>query len=177
MTKSRDTIENLFTQRLNDIISNKDEKEYFENETKSRIGRVNVDFEKLFIKGEKNQDVTLRDGDIIYVANNNKVVYVYGQVNKPGYIPYKEDADYNYYIDEAGGLGEKRADEGEIRVIKFKTREWLEPDDAKIESNDFIYVPKIIKRDFAYDIDIVAKVASVLVSIITLTLLVIQLQK
>lgn len=176
LTKNRDTIENLFTQRLNDIISNKDEKEYFENETKSRIGRVNVDFEKLFIKGEKNQDVTLRDGDVIYVANNNKVVYVYGQVNKPGYIPYKEGADYNYYIDEAGGLGE-RADEGEIRVIKFKTREWLEPDDAKIESNDFIYVPKIIKRDFAYDIDIVAKVASVLVSIITLTLLVIQLQK
>lgn len=176
LTKNRDSVENLFTQRLNDIISNKDEKEYFENETKSRIGRVNVDFEILFAKGDKSQDVTLRDGDVIYVANNRKIVYVYGQVNQPGYIPFKDGADYQYYIDKAGGLGE-RADEGEIRVIKFKTREWLEPNDAKIESNDFIYVPKIIKRDFAYDIDIVSKVASVLVSIITLTLLVIQLQK
>lgn len=176
LTKNRDSVENLFTQRLNDIISNKDEKEYFENETKSRIGRVNVDFEILFAKGDKSQDVTLRDGDVIYVANNRKIVYVYGQVNQPGYIPFKDGADYQYYIDKAGGLGE-RADEGEIRVIKFKTREWLEPNNAKIESNDFIYVPKIIKRDFAYDIDIVSKVASVLVSIITLTLLVIQLQK
>jgi protein involved in polysaccharide export with SLBB domain len=175
-SKNRDTIENLFTQRLNDIISNKDEKEYFENETKSRIGRVNLDFENLFYKGDRSQDVTLRDGDVIYIANNKKTVYVYGQVNQPGYVPYKDGADYKYYIDKAGGLGE-RADEGEIRVIKFKTREWLDPDDAKIESNDFIYVPKVIKRDFAYDIDIVAKVTSVLVTIITLTLLVIQLQK
>jgi len=175
-TKMRDTTENLFTQRLNDVISNRDEKEYFEMETKAKIGRVNVDFEKLFVKGDINQDVILRDGDIIYIADNKKQVYVYGQVNKPGYIQFKEGADYSYYIDKAGGYGE-RADESEVRVIKFKTREWLEPDEAKVESNDFVYVPKIIKRDFAYDIDLIAKVASVIVSVITLALLVIQAQK
>jgi len=173
---NRDSTENLFTQRLNDVISNKDEKEYFDLETKSRIGRVNVDFEKLFLQKDRTQDVTLRDGDYIYIANNKKQVFVYGQVNKPGFVPYKEGADYQYYIQNAGGLGE-RADEGEIRVIKFKTREWLDPDDAKIESNDFIYVPKVIKHDFPYDIDMVAKVSSVIVSVVTLTLLVIQLQK
>jgi hypothetical protein len=62
-------------------------------------------------------------------------------------------------------------------VIKFKTREWLEPDEAKIQSSDFVYVPRIIKRDFAYDIDLISKVAGVIVSVITLTLLVIQSQK
>lgn len=175
-SKMRDTVENLFTQRLNDVISNKDEKEYFENETKAKIGRVNVDFEKLFVKGDNNQDVILRNGDIIYIADNKKQVYVYGQVNSPGYVPYIEGADYSFYIDKAGGFGE-RADESEVRVIKFKTREWLEPDDARIESNDFVYVPKIIKRDFAYDIDLIAKVASVIVSVITLALLVIQAQR
>lgn len=174
-TKNRDTTENLFTQRLNDVISNKDEKEYFELENKSKIGHVNVDFEKL-AKGDLSQDVALRNGDIIYISDNKKQVYVYGQVNKPGYVPYKEGADYNYYIDKAGGYGE-RADEDEIRVIKFKTREWQDPEEAKVESNDFIYVPKLIKRDFAYDIDLIAKVSSVLVSVITLTLLVIQSQK
>ncbi len=176
LLKSRDTTENLFTQRLNDVISNKDEKEYFDNELKSRIGRVNVDFENLFRKGDKGQDVILRDGDIIYISDNKKQVFVYGQVNNPGYVPYKEGADCDYYIEKAGGYGE-RADEGDVRVIKFKTREWLEPDDAKVESSDFIYVPKIIKRDFAYDIDLIAKVASVIVSVITLALLVIQTQK
>ncbi len=175
-TKNRDSTENLFTQRLNDVISNKDEKEYFDLETKAKIGRVNLDFEKLFKDGDVSQDVTLKDGDIIYIADNKKQVYVYGQVNSPGFVPYKEGADYRYYIDQAGGYGE-RADESEVRVIKFKTREWIEPDEAKVESNDFIFVPKVIKRDFAYDIDLIAKVSSVIVSVITLALLVIQAQK
>lgn len=172
--KNRDTTENLYTMRLNDVISNKDEKENFENETKARIGRVNVDFVRL-ARGDESQDVTIRPGDIIFISDNKKQVYVYGQVNKPGYVPYVEGAGYDYYIQNAGGYGE-RADEDEARVIKFKTREWLPPEDAKIESNDFIYVPKLIKRDFAYDIDLIAKVSSVIATVLTLTLLVIQSQ-
>lgn len=174
--KNRDTVENLYTQRLNDIITNKDEKEYYDNEYRSRIGRVNVDFEKIYDKNDETQDVTLLDKDLIIIGNNKKEVYVYGQVNKPGFVPFREGADADYYINEAGGYGE-RADENDVRVVKFKTREWVDPDEARIESEDFIYVPKIIKHDFAYDIDLIAKVSSVLVSLITLTLLVIQAQK
>lgn len=170
----RDSLENIYTMRLNDVVSNKDEKETFEQDLKYRLGRVNVDFEKLY-SGDGSQDIILKNGDIVYIGDNRKQVYVYGQVNKPGFVPYKEGADYEYYINAAGGFGE-RADESEVRVIKFKTREWLEPDEAKIQSNDFIYVPKVIKRDFAYDMDLISKVASVIVSVITLTLLVIQSQ-
>jgi protein involved in polysaccharide export with SLBB domain len=173
--KNRDTLENIFTKRLNDIISNKDEKEIFEQDLLYKIGRVNVDFEKL-ANGDLSQDIILRNQDIIYIADNRQEVYVYGQVNKPGFVPYKEGADAEYYIQQAGGYGE-RADESEVRIIKFKTREWLDPDEAVIHSSDFIYVPKVIKRDFAYDIDLISKVASVIVSVITLTLLVIQSQK
>ncbi|RPI18803.1 MAG: hypothetical protein EHM58_04105 [Ignavibacteriae bacterium] len=174
-SKNRDSTENLFTQRLNDVISNKDEKEYFELETKTKIGRVNIDFEKL-MQGDKSQDIDVRPGDIIFIGENKKQVYVYGQVNKPGYVPFKDGADVTYYVSNAGGYGE-RADEDEVRVIKFKSREWIDPDDTKIESNDFIYIPKLIKRDFAYDIDLIAKVSSVIATILTLTLLVIQSQK
>jgi protein involved in polysaccharide export with SLBB domain len=174
--KGRDTIENLFTQRLNDIISNKDEREQFEADTKYKIGRVNVDFVKLFNEGEKSQDIVLRNGDIIYIADNRMQVYVYGQVNKPGFVPYKEGAGYEYYVNACGGYSE-RADESETRVIKFKTREWLDPEEAKIESNDFIYVPKMIKRDFAYDVDLIAKIATVVSSVVTLVILILQTQK
>ncbi len=174
-TKNRDTIENVYTRRLNDIVSNKEEKESFDQDLLYKIGRVNVDFEKLSM-GDNSQDIILKDGDVIYIADNRKEVYVYGQVNKPGFVPYKEGADAQYYIDAAGGLGE-RADEDEIRVIKFKTREWLEPNEATIQSSDFVYVPRVIKRDFAYDIDLIAKVAGVIVSVVSLTLLVIQTQK
>lgn len=174
-TKNRDTLENVYTRRLNDIVSNKEEKESFDQDLLYKIGRVNVDFEKLS-EGDSSQDIVLNNGDIIYIADNKKLVYVYGQVNRPGFVPFKEGAEAQYYIDAAGGYGE-RADEDEIRVIKFKTREWLEPDEATIQSSDFVYVPKVIKRDFAYDIDLISKVAGVIVSVITLTLLVIQSQK
>lgn len=174
-SKNRDSIESMYTMRLNDVISNKEEREVFDLDLRYRIGRVNVDFDKL-LDGDESQDIILKDGDIVYIADDKQQVYVYGQVNKPGFVPFKKGADYQYYIDEAGGYGE-RADDGEVRVIKFKTREWLEPDEAVVQSNDFIYVPKVIKRDFAYDIDLIAKVASVIVSVITLTLLVIQAQK
>jgi len=171
----RDSLEDINTQRLNDVLSNKDERESFYQDVKYKIGKVNIDFDKL-AKGDKSQDVTLESGDFIYISDNKKQVYVYGQVNKQGFVPYKEGADYKYYIDAAGGYGD-RADESEVRVIKFKSRQWLDPDKAEIQSSDFIYVPKIIKRDFAYDIDLIAKVASVIVSVVTLTLLVIQTQK
>lgn len=174
-TKNRDTLENVYTRRLNDVISNKEEKESFDQDLVYKIGRVNVDFEKLY-NGDESQDIILKSGDIIYIADNSKEVYVYGQVNKAGFVPYKEGADALYYINAAGGFGE-RADQDQIRVIKFKTREWLEPDEAVIQSSDFVYVPRVIKRDFAYDIDLIAKVASVIVSVITLTLLVIQSQR
>ncbi|HEY3251479.1 MAG TPA: SLBB domain-containing protein [Ignavibacteria bacterium] len=173
--KNRDSSELAYNQRLNDIISNKDEKELFEQDIKYRVGRVNVDFEKLY-EGDESQNIILKDGDIVYITDNRQQVYVYGQVNRPGFVPYKEGADYEYYIKAAGGYGE-RAHENEVRIIKFKTREWLEPDEATIQSGDFVYVPKEIKRDFAYDIDLISKVASVIVSVITLTLLVIQSQK
>jgi polysaccharide export outer membrane protein len=176
-TKSlRDSAEYLFTQRLNDVISNDKEREQFEIDTKGRIGRVNVDFVRLFEKNDLSQDVILKEGDVIYISPNNGAVYIYGQVNKPGFVQYVEGKDFDYYVEKAGGFGD-RANEDNARVIKFKTREWLEPDEAKIEANDFIYVPKVIKRDFAYDIDLIAKVAGVVSAIITLTLLIIQIQK
>lgn len=175
VTGIRDSTESIYNQRLNDILSNRDEKENFNQDFKYKIGRVNIDFEKL-ADGDQSQDIKLHNGDVIYIADNKKQVYVYGQVNKPGYVPFKEGADYLYYINASGGLSD-RADEDEIRVIKFKTRQWLEPGKAKIQSNDFVYVPKVIRHDFAFDIDLVSKVASVIVSVVTLTLVVIQSQK
>jgi protein involved in polysaccharide export with SLBB domain len=173
--KNRDSLETVFTKRLNDVISNKEERENFDYDINYQIGRVNVDFERL-VEGDESQNIAVRNGDLIYIADNRKEVYVYGQVNRPGFVPYKEGADYMYYVNAAGGFGE-RADDEEVRIIKFKTREWLDPDEAKIQSSDFVYVPKVIKRDFAYDMDLISKVASVIVSVVTLTLLVIQSQK
>ena len=118
-------------------------------EIKAGRDPVVVDFKKLFIDHDSTQDVMLQKGDIIYVPANFNGVLVQGQVAQAGYVTYVPGKDYLYYVGKAGGISEL-ADEGEIRVIKRGTLEWVEPKLTTIESGDQIWVPKQPKKDFAY---------------------------
>ena len=140
-------------------------------ETKARIGRVNVDFEKLFKGGDKSQDVILRNGDIIYISDNKKQVYVYGQVNKPGYVPLKEGADFSYYIEKAGGLGQYA--DTPIMLIKARSRQWLEAGKpgVTITDGDYIWVPRTPTHSFNYYVGLAGRYLSIVASVATIYLL------
>jgi len=99
-----------------------------------------VDFHRLFVKGDGTANVTLRDGDILLVPRNTGTVYVYGQVQSGGFVPWREGMDFDDFIARAGGFGES-ADDDRAAVIKGNTRAWVHPDDAVIEPGDMIYVP------------------------------------
>jgi protein involved in polysaccharide export with SLBB domain len=105
-----------------------------------REGQVAVNFHRLFVNGDHAEDVTLEDGDIVLVPRNTGTVYVYGQVNQNGFVPWTEGKDFDWYIERAGGFGTS-ASEGRAAVIKSNTRAWLDPDDAVIGPGDIIYVP------------------------------------
>ena len=105
-----------------------------------REGQVAVDFHRLFVKGDGTANVTLRDGDILLVPRNTGTVYVYGQVQSGGFVPWREGMDFDDFIARAGGFGES-ADDDRAAVIKGNTRAWVHPDDAVIEPGDMIYVP------------------------------------
>jgi protein involved in polysaccharide export with SLBB domain len=159
--------------RTNDLIINDKDKASFERDVISRRNRMVIDFEKLFNNNDLSQNVVLEDKDVIYINDDKKVVYVYGQVINEGYVAVKEGEDYDYYIEKAGGYS-LAADKGDTRVIKFNSRGWYKAGDTKVMSGDFIYVPKQSPKEFKESFTIIATMIGVIASVITTYLLIKQ---
>jgi protein involved in polysaccharide export with SLBB domain len=137
-------------------------------------GRVAVDFHRLFAQRDSAANVTLEDGDIFLVPRNTGTVYVYGQVNNPGFIPWERGRDFDWYIARAGGFGES-ATTDRARIIKGNTRAWMEAGDTEIEPGDMIYVPHEPMVRIATTTDILAVVAAIVGGLAGVTSLIITI--
>jgi polysaccharide export outer membrane protein len=135
-----------------------------------------IDVEKVISGAE---DYELQDGDLIYVPPKNNFVYVFGQVNTPGFVSYEKGKDYRYYISKAGGFT-RFARKGDVKVIKRKTFTWNDADDVEIEPGDYIFVPKKIVREPIYywnlAKDIILTVGAVASTVATIILISNQLK-
>jgi len=124
------------------------EYDYYKTKSRSKPGRVAVDFVGLFVKGDSTKDFILRDGDVINVPRKSKVVSVIGEVSNPGLLPYSPGADYRYYINGAGGFSD-RASKGKVSIIKGVSREWRNAKKGKpLEPGDTVWIPERKKRDY-----------------------------
>ena len=119
----------------------------------------------------------VRKGDIIIVPKRENQVQVLGQVSRPGRIEYKQGANYTYYINAAGGVGEF-ADE-DVMIIKKGTNEWITAEDytEEIQAGDRIWVNKKPIRTFNYYVGQTATILGILGSIATVILVVMQVSK
>lgn len=162
--------------RMTDQLVTPEERQYYELESVLRRGVMAVDFEGLFARGDKSKDVFLSDGDVVFIPNARKTVYVYGQVSRPGYVSFKEGADVRYYLAQAGGYGAE-AETGGTRVIKGTTREWIDPSDTVIEAGDYIWVPKDIRYPTGYYLNLVSQAASFISVVLSMTIIILQLAK
>jgi polysaccharide biosynthesis/export protein len=167
----KDTMEIMVNRRANDLIVTDKDKLNFEEDVRGRRNRVIVDFEKLYKGSDESQNIILEDKDIIYINDNKNVVYVYGQVQNEGYVSFKEGEEYEYYIEKAGGYS-LAADKGDTRVIKFNTRGWYKPNEIKLNSGDFIYVPKTQKKSFTEAITLISQISGVLLGVLTTYILI-----
>ena len=151
----------------------------YDNELRNARSIVAVNFEEVLDSNSENSKFIVKDGDIIYIPETSDLVYVFGQVMNPGYIDFRSGEGYNYYITQTGGTGERAKDE--IFLIKGKTRAWIDmTDDSnqyKIESGDYIWVPKDIPRNFDYYLNRTALIAGIIGSVATVVLLMTQLGK
>jgi len=138
-----------------------------------------VDFTKVKDKDSNDSKYLVEDGDIIIVPSKTNQVYVFGQVASTGYQKFEAGKEASYYIDKAGGTTIIAKDIEESIIIKGKSRNWMmiTNKDAKVEAGDFIWVPKKQIKDFKYYMDLVAPVASVISSIVTVAILIVQLNK
>lgn len=172
----KDTMEIMVNKRASDFIVTEQDRLNFMEDVRSRRNRVIVDFEKLFLENDESQNIIIEDKDIVYINDDKKIVYVYGQVQAEGYVAYKEGADVEYYIEKAGGYT-LAADKSATRIVRFNTRGWYKPGDVQIRSGDFIYVPKIVERPFPEIVTIISQIASLVLGVITTYILIRNTQK
>ncbi len=119
-----------------------DEYDYFKARSRQRVGRVVVDFVRLFEIGDKSEDIILRKGDLIEIPEVKNYITLLGQVLNPGKVIFKENYSIKDYIELAGGFG-WRALERDVRVIKGNTGEWIDADDVdRLEPGDTIWIPE-----------------------------------
>ena len=146
---------------------------YYLAETQLRIKGelVSVDFYKLFVEGDSSENAFVRSGDRITIPVHEGTVYVFGQVIQPGHVTFAKGEDYHYYIREAGGFTND-ARNSDTKVIKAKTRAWLDPAETVIEDGDFIWVPKEVHYTFAQNASIWSQVFGIIGSVATIALLV-----
>jgi len=119
-----------------------DEYDYYKSKSRQTSGRVVIDFVDLFNNDNLSENVVLRKGDVITIPEQKDYIIMLGQFVNPGKIIYDPNLTVNDYISLAEGFG-WRALEGEVRVIKAKTGEWIDTDDVvNLKPGDTIWVPE-----------------------------------
>lgn len=111
---------------------------------------VACDLQALLEKNSETDNILLQDGDVIVIAANPRNVYVFGHVQKPGFVEFSPERDADFYIQATGGFA-ANADSARTRIIKGKNRLWLEPrintgvrkgTTTFLEAGDQIFVPR-----------------------------------
>lgn len=170
---AKDTAEIVINSRANDLLNSSQEIANFSIDVKAKRNRVIVDFERLIRENDESQNIVLEGRDIVYINDNKNIVYIFGQVSAEGYVPFNSGKGIDYYVKKAGGFS-IAADADNVRIIKFNTRGWYKPDETKVESGDFIYVPKEVEVPFTTTITTIAQIAGIILGILTTYILIKQ---
>jgi len=162
--------------RMSNLVE--EDKYYFATENQYRVLNEGsaIDFTQVSDEQSDIYNFVLESGDVIVVPPYTKTVYVFGQVSSPGHVKFVENKDYIYYIDQAGGLGEYAEDE--IMIIKGDSRNWVTATtNINIEDGDYIFIPKQRIKSFQTTINELGGYFSIVGSIATILLLIVQLTK
>ncbi|MBB6479241.1 polysaccharide biosynthesis/export family protein [Spirochaeta isovalerica] len=106
---------------------------------------IAVNMERLIYNYDIEDDVLLEPFDQIIIPVNRPLVYVTGAANFPGPFPYNPNADYIYYVNQAGGFDNLRNKNGKVIITdstgsRKSELDSIEPGDTiNAISNDFLY--------------------------------------
>lgn len=99
--------------------------------------RVPVNLEAI-LQGN-TEPIYLQNGDRLYIPRDEQSIFVFGHVNRPGYIPYQPGRSGETYVLAAGGRGPLATNS---YVVKAGTGEFLPMHEAVIESGDVIFIDR-----------------------------------
>jgi|TARA_R100000388_G_scaffold95025_2_gene85714 protein involved in polysaccharide export with SLBB domain len=111
--------------------------EYLEAETKLSQDKVFIDLKD----DSQLSGLKIFDGDRLYIPRDENTLFVFGQVNNPGYFPYTPNSKVMDYVSRAGGFA-LSADKERVFVIKSGNATWYKPGETEIESGDRIFVDR-----------------------------------
>jgi protein involved in polysaccharide export with SLBB domain len=65
---------------------------------------INVDLTKALADPKSSENLILEDGDVLTISRSSNLVKISGEVYNPTIIPYKENKNLKYYVQQAGNF-------------------------------------------------------------------------
>jgi len=106
---------------------------------------VGIHLDEAIAHPGSSQDVELMNGDRLEIPRFNHTVRISGDVNAPNTVAFEEGKNYKYYIEQAGGFGD-RAKKRHAYII-YQNGTMAKARKAKVEPGCEIVVPSKAKRD------------------------------
>ena len=114
----------------------------------AEIYTVGINLEEAMENPGGDYDVVLRDGDRIIVPEYNGTVKISGNVQFPNTVAFTEKKDYKWYVNKAGGFG-NRAKKSKTFIIYQNGTMAQVGKGTKVEPGCEIVVPTKAKKDMA----------------------------
>ncbi|MEP1307182.1 MAG: polysaccharide biosynthesis/export family protein [Balneola sp.] len=111
--------------------------EYLDAETKLSKNQVFIDL----TDNSQLEGLKIFDGDRLYIPRDNQTIFVFGQVNNPGYFGFSKTKSANQYISEAGGFA-LSADRDRVFILKAGNATWFNVGETDLSSGDKIFVDR-----------------------------------
>lgn len=112
--------------------------QYLDLETKLSQNQVFINLSDV----NQLRSVRIFDGDRLFVPRDENTIFIFGQVNSPGYFGYDSNKSVRDFITQAGGFS-LSADLDRVFVVKAGSKTWYKPEDTAIESGDMIFVDRV----------------------------------
>ncbi len=111
---------------------------YFAQELRIQ-NRVSVDLESSLAGG--SEPVLLRSGDRLVVPQDLNTIFLFGQVNQPGYVTVESGMSAEYYIGKAGG---RSIWANEVLILNPATGSFTVNLSQPMMSGDVIFVDRVV---------------------------------
>ena len=106
---------------------------------------VGIHLDEALAHPGSTQDIELMDGDQLIIPRFNHTVRTSGDVRQPNTVAFEEGKDYKYYVEQAGGFG-NRAKKSNTYIV-YSNGTIAKATKGKIEPGCEIVVPSKAKRD------------------------------
>ena len=106
---------------------------------------VGIHLDEALAHPGSTQDIELMNGDQLIIPRFNHTVRTSGDVHQPNTVAFEEGKDYKYYVEQAGGFG-NRAKKSNTYIV-YSNGTIAKATKGKIEPGCEIVVPSKAKRD------------------------------